>query len=107
MNGPDKLIKVIKNPLTDHLPPNARKITLSGDASTVRLSQYLPTLPKDGPIVFFIGAMAHGSDDWVDDIVDDKISLSEYSLSAAVACSKLVRGFLFFLFKYLLGLTVT
>jgi hypothetical protein len=41
--------------------------------------------------VFFIGAMAHGSDNWVDDIVDDKISISEYPLSASVTCGKLVR----------------
>jgi rRNA small subunit pseudouridine methyltransferase Nep1 len=33
--------------------------------------------------------MAHGHDDWVDEIVDDKISISDYPLSAAVTCSKL------------------
>lgn len=28
-NGPDKLLKVIKNPITDHLPPNVKKIGMS------------------------------------------------------------------------------
>ena len=28
-NGPHKLLKVIKNPVTDHLPPNARITLLS------------------------------------------------------------------------------
>ena len=68
-------------------------LAFSGDASTVKISDYVTTLPKDQPVVFFIGAMAHGEDNWVDDIVDDKISISEYPLSAAVACSKLVRVF--------------
>lgn len=36
--------------------------------------------------------MAHGHDDWVDDIVDDKISISDYPLSAAVTCSKLTSN---------------
>ena len=42
--------------------------------------------------------MAHGHDNWVDDIVDDKISISDYPLSAAVTCSKLV---------YLVSLSLT
>lgn len=92
VNGPEKLLRVIKSPITDHLPPDCRKITMSSEPSPVRLSSYLPSLPQDKPIVFFIGAMAHGNDDWVDDIVDDKISISEYPLSAAVTCSKLTAA---------------
>ncbi|KAH6564550.1 hypothetical protein BASA50_008771 [Batrachochytrium salamandrivorans] len=89
VNGPDKLLKVIKNPITDHLPPNCRKITMASDVAAIRLSSYLPSVPEDQTLVFFIGAMAHGEDNWVDDIVDDKISISEYPLSAAATCSKL------------------
>ncbi|KAJ3022067.1 18S rRNA pseudouridine methyltransferase [Thoreauomyces humboldtii] len=93
VNGPEKLLKVIKNPITDHLPPNARKITMSSDVPAVRLTPYVQTLPSDQPVVFFIGAMAHGADTWVDDIVDDKISVSEYPLSASVTCGKLTCAF--------------
>ena len=39
-------------------------------------------------ICVFVGAMAKGSDDFADDLVDEKISISNYSLSASVACSK-------------------
>ena len=63
---------------------------MSSDEPAIRLSTYLQTLPQDIPLVFFIGAMSHGKDDWVDDIVDDKICISDYPLSAAVTCSKLV-----------------
>ncbi|KAJ3058238.1 Ribosomal RNA small subunit methyltransferase mra1, partial [Quaeritorhiza haematococci] len=81
VNGPDKLLKVIKNPITDHLPANCRKITLSADVPTVRLNSYLPTLPTDTSICFFVGAFAHGPDEFADAYgLDDKISLSEYPL---------------------------
>ncbi|KAK2462358.1 hypothetical protein APHAL10511_005664 [Amanita phalloides] len=90
VNGPEKLLKVIKNPVTDHLPPNTFKITLSGDAPTRRLSHYLPTLPTTHSIAVFVGAMARGKDDFADAYVDEKISLSDYPLSASVACGKFV-----------------
>jgi rRNA small subunit pseudouridine methyltransferase Nep1 len=61
---------------------------LSGDAPTVRLSKYLPTLPQTHSVAVFVGAMARGRDDFADAIVDEKISISDYSLSASVACGK-------------------
>ncbi|SJL01168.1 related to nucleolar essential protein 1 [Armillaria ostoyae] len=88
VNGPEKLLKVIKNPVVDHFPPNTIKLTLSGDAKTQRLSQYLPTLPQTHNIAVFVGAMARGRDDFADAYVDEKISISEYPLSASVACGK-------------------
>ncbi|KAH9822447.1 nucleolar essential protein 1 [Melampsora americana] len=86
--GKEKLLKVIKNPITDHLPPNSHKITLSFDAKPVKLSEYIPNLPSDQNLVVFVGAMAHGADDFADHIVDEKIAISQYSLSASVACGK-------------------
>ncbi|KAG0698026.1 Alpha/beta knot methyltransferase [Suillus ampliporus] len=88
VNGPEKLLKVIKNPVTDHLPVNTMKLTLSGDAPTVRLSRYLPTLPETHSVAVFVGAMARGRDDFADHVVDEKISISDYPLSASVACGK-------------------
>lgn len=61
---------------------------LSGDAPTQRLSSYLPTLPSTHSIAVFVGAMARGKDDFADGYVDEKISISDYSLSASVACGK-------------------
>ncbi|CAD6891935.1 unnamed protein product [Tilletia laevis] len=88
VKGSEKLLRVIKNPVTDHFPPNTHKITLSYDAPVQRLSQYLPTVPANHSIAVFVGAMAHGQDSFADDVVDEKISISEYSLSASVACGK-------------------
>ncbi|GAA94136.1 uncharacterized protein L969DRAFT_368993 [Mixia osmundae IAM 14324] len=88
VTGSEKLLKVIKNPITDHLPSNSYKITLSFDSKPVRLSEYLPTLPRDASVVVFVGAMASGPDNFADHMVDEKIAISQYSLSASVACGK-------------------
>jgi rRNA small subunit pseudouridine methyltransferase Nep1 len=84
----EKLLRVIKNPITDHLPPNCRKITLSFEAEVVRVSDYIQTLGPEESICVFIGAMAKGKDDFADEYKDDAISISNFSLSASVACSK-------------------
>jgi rRNA small subunit pseudouridine methyltransferase Nep1 len=93
VNSPEKLLKVIKNPVTDHLPPNCRKITLSADAKVIKLSEYVPTLPSDTSTCFFIGSFAHGPDNFADDMVDEKISISNYNLSAATSCAKICEAF--------------
>jgi rRNA small subunit pseudouridine methyltransferase Nep1 len=95
-----KLLNVIKNPLSDHIPADARKITFSSEGHLVKISSYLKKLvniqqsvdgstaaPTKQPLVFFIGAMAHGTDDFEPNT--DAISISQYSLSASVACAKL------------------
>ncbi|KAK2812259.1 18S rRNA pseudouridine methyltransferase [Emmonsiellopsis sp. PD_5] len=87
-NSQEKLLKVIKNPITDHLPPNCRKVTLSFDAPVVRVNDYIQSLGAQESICVFVGAMAKGVDDFADGFKDDTISISNYSLSASVACSK-------------------
>jgi len=87
-NSQEKLLKVIANPISDHLPPNCRKITLSFDAPLVRVKDYVETLGDNESICVFVGAMAKGSDNFADAFVDEKIAISNYSLSASVACSK-------------------
>lgn len=129
VNGPEKLLKVVKNPITIHLPTNAYKISksyvkdiqwkclttfrskpdyciykyiaMSGDAQTVKLSEYVKTnLPTNQSIVIFIGAMASGPDEFEQGghsdsyiTMDAKISISDYPLSAAVTCSKVTNAF--------------
>ncbi|KJR79919.1 essential for mitotic growth 1 [Sporothrix schenckii 1099-18] len=87
-NSQEKLLRVIKNPITDHLPPNCRKVTLSFDAEVQPVRSYIDSLDPKESICVFVGAMAKGPDNFADAYVDDKISISNYSLSASVACSK-------------------
>lgn len=53
-----KLLKVIKNPITDHLPVGCRKIAMSFNANKVQNPREL--VPSDEPITIVVGAMAHG-----------------------------------------------
>mgnify|MGYP002142499128 CR=1 FL=1 len=87
----EKLLNVIKNPLSDHLPIRTVRIGMSGDAQAVKLSDYIQALPADHTPVFFIGAMAHGEDNF--EGVEHKISVSNYPLSASVTCSKICNSF--------------
>lgn len=93
VNSEDKLLKVIKNPITDHLPHNCKKITLSADSKPVRVEDYVKNnLDQGESLCVFVGAIARGKDDFADEFVDEKISVSQYSLSASVAISKFCHG---------------
>jgi rRNA small subunit pseudouridine methyltransferase Nep1 len=84
----EPLLRVIANPISDHLPPNCRKVTLSFEAPTVRVADYIRTLEPKESVCVFIGAMAKGKDDFADEWKDEAVSISNFSLSASVACSK-------------------
>lgn len=85
-----KLLKVIKNPITDHLPVGVKKIGTSFSAKQVTKCGDL--VPKDeAPIVFVVGAMARGSIEV--DYTEDLVSISNYPLSAALTCTKLCSAF--------------
>jgi rRNA small subunit pseudouridine methyltransferase Nep1 len=93
-NGTAKLLNVIKNPVTDHLPPNSRVVLLSVSGRLVSLPEFLPTLPGVGPggapTVFVVGAMAHGKVEA--EYADDCIAVSEYPLSGAAALGRLCNA---------------
>lgn len=82
----EKLLRVIKNPVTQYLPVNSRKIGFSHSSEKlVDMYDYVGTIDKDLDIVFVVGAMAHGKIE--QDYVEDYISISEFPLSAAYAIS--------------------
>ncbi|CEP21275.1 NEP1 [Cyberlindnera jadinii] len=92
VNSEEKLLKVIKNPITDHLPTKCKKVTLSFDAPLIRVQDYVAKLDEDESICVFVGAMARGKDSFADEFIDEKVGLSDYPLSASVACSKFCFG---------------
>ncbi|KAF7282004.1 ribosomal RNA small subunit methyltransferase NEP1 [Rhynchophorus ferrugineus] len=88
-SGP-KLLKVIKNPITDHLPVGVKKIAMSFSSKFVKNCREL--VPKVGdPIVIVVGAMARGSLNV--EYTEDTISISNFPLSAALTCTKLCSAF--------------
>lgn len=88
-SGHGKLLKVIKNPVSKHLPVGAKRILMSPSAKKfVNIHEYVQSeTPVDGPTVFVIGGMAKGV--CKVDYADEEICISNFSLSAAAVCSKL------------------
>lgn len=77
--------------MTAHLPVGARRIGLSHSAPAVhRLSAFVPALPTTVPVVFVVGAMAHGRVEVT--YTDEFISISEYPLSAACCLGRICNA---------------
>jgi len=96
VQGGIKLLKVIKNPITDHFPVGCKNISTSFGASATRLvniHEYVhdECNDPDQSIVFVIGAMAKGSVNV--DYHEDTLSISSYPLSAALTCTKVCAAF--------------
>ncbi|XP_049838552.1 ribosomal RNA small subunit methyltransferase NEP1 [Schistocerca gregaria] len=88
-DSPMKLLKVIRNPVTDHLPVGCRKVGTSFSADRIVHPREL--VPDNEPIVVVVGAMAHGKVNV--DYTEDTVSFSNYPLSAALTCTKLCSAF--------------
>ncbi|CAM9684697.1 unnamed protein product [Chrysoparadoxa australica] len=87
----ETLLKVVKNPITRHLPPGARIYALSSAGTLYNPLSFAAQLPEDQPVVFYIGAMASGQltkEDHPE--VEEVVSVSEYPLSGAAAISRLM-----------------
>lgn len=99
-NSNEKLLKIIKNPITKHLPPNSQIIGTSKTGQLVDIHQWIPTnyingtFKKGKPVVFVFGAHPHGKIQNAD-YIDDKnyIAVSQYALSSAAAISRTLSGF--------------
>ncbi|XP_058938589.1 ribosomal RNA small subunit methyltransferase NEP1 [Kogia breviceps] len=88
-DGPQKLLKVIKNPVSHHFPVGCMKIGTSFSAPVVGDVREL--VPRSDPIVFVVGAFAHGRVDV--EYTEKMVSISNYPLSAALTCAKLTTAF--------------
>ncbi|XP_043935564.1 ribosomal RNA small subunit methyltransferase NEP1 [Protopterus annectens] len=84
-DGPQKLLKVIKNPVYDRFPTGCMKLGTSFSAKEVVDVRSL--VPKSDPVVMVIGAFAHGTINV--DYTEKTISISNYPLSAALTCAKI------------------
>jgi len=87
--GSQKLLKVIKNPIEDHLPTGCQKVCTSFSAEECINPRELVT--NDAPIVVVVGAMAHGRINV--NYTSRDVSFSHYPLSAALTCAKLCSAF--------------
>uniref|UniRef100_A0A672PJ95 EMG1 N1-specific pseudouridine methyltransferase n=1 Tax=Sinocyclocheilus grahami TaxID=75366 RepID=A0A672PJ95_SINGR len=71
-DGPQRLLRLIKNPVLDHLPPGCPRYSTS-------------------PATVVIGAFAHGTVNV--GYTEKTVSISNYPLSAALTCAKMCSAF--------------
>jgi rRNA small subunit pseudouridine methyltransferase Nep1 len=78
------LSQVIKGPVSKHLPVGAPRIGFSPSAESLQdMHQYASNLSEELPVVFVVGAFAHGEIDT--SYVDKEISISKYITTAMEA----------------------
>ena len=89
-NGPEKLFKVVKGPVTKYFPAGARRVGFSFSAADVKdFKSYINELPSDACVIFTLGAMSHGM--IVSTYTDDLISVSHYPLSGACCIARITN----------------
>eukprot|EP00879_Flechtneria_rotunda_P017904 GHRR01018765.1.p2 GENE.GHRR01018765.1~~GHRR01018765.1.p2 ORF type:complete len:111 (+),score=39.93 GHRR01018765.1:1168-1500(+) len=89
-NGPDKLLKVIKGPVTRYFPASSRRIGFSVKAELQPMHEFVLQLDDAASVVFVVGAFAHGTIDR--SYVDQEVAVSQYSLSAAYALARITNA---------------
>ncbi|CAD8045747.1 unnamed protein product [Paramecium primaurelia] len=91
----ETLIKVIKNPITDHLPSEALKIGTSTQAKLIDVKQFIkqPNLNQNKPIVYVIGAVSKGNPGMEAQYIDECICISQYSLSAGYCLQRISNAY--------------
>ncbi|CAJ0943066.1 unnamed protein product, partial [Mesorhabditis belari] len=85
-----KLLNVIKNPVSEHLPVGCRKILLSFSAPDLTIPNKMVATTENMPIAVVVGGIAKGRIDT--DYTDTEMKISNYPLSAALTCAKITSG---------------
>jgi len=98
----ETLLKVISNPVEKYLPPGSRRYGFAVAGKSVKLRDFSAELEAEGkdsgaPIVFAIGAVAHGDPcseaQFGANYIEERISICPWGLSAACCCSKITNEF--------------
>ncbi|VDM67325.1 unnamed protein product [Strongylus vulgaris] len=85
-----KLLTVVKNPVTNYLPVGCRKILMTFNTEELVLPSKLVSPKDEAPIAVVIGGIARGK--IVTDYTDRDLKISNYPLSAALTCAKVTSG---------------
>eukprot|EP00397_Hematodinium_sp_SG-2012_P043451 GEMP01048304.1.p1 GENE.GEMP01048304.1~~GEMP01048304.1.p1 ORF type:complete len:160 (+),score=40.07 GEMP01048304.1:396-875(+) len=95
-------LRLLPGPVHKYLP-TGRKVALSITGHPVNLREWVDRFPQEelaseGPVSFIIGGVAQGdptNELWEEGWVDDMISVSNFALTAASVCQKIVDEFEF------------
>ena len=90
-DGREKLMKVVKNPVTSHLPTGCKVLGTSVHVPKLTPLRELPPTEPDTPIALIVGALARGR--VAADYAEGEVKLSNFPLSAALTCAKICGAF--------------
>ena len=100
-SGSKPLLKLVPNPFTAHLPVGARKILCTYNCDKlIDIQEHAKKITADAPastsddvlpVLYIVGAMAHGKVDAP--YAEESICISDYPLSAATVCSKIAYAY--------------
>ncbi|CAD6187805.1 unnamed protein product [Caenorhabditis auriculariae] len=85
-----KLMAVVKNPVSNHLPVGSRKVLMSFNVNELIMPNKLAKPEDNEPLVLVIGGIARGKIDV--DYTEQQAKISNYPLSAALTCAKVTSG---------------
>ncbi|VDM46200.1 unnamed protein product [Toxocara canis] len=86
-----KLLKVIRNPVSVHLPVGCRKILTSFHATSLIKCNEIAKPGDERAVAIVVGGFARGKA--LVDYTEEEIKISNFPLSAALTCAKLTSGF--------------
>ena len=84
---------MIKGPVTKYLPGDCARIGFEMNQPVVKMHEWVrdpQNVAEDKPVVFVIGAFAHGDIDVA--YIDKQIGVSQYPLSAACALARITNA---------------
>lgn len=93
VNTSQTLLKIIKNPITDHIPINTFKVGTSTKAELVKIKDFAEKVNFERPIAFIVGAVARGNPGMECGYADEIIKISNYSLSASNCLYRIIGAY--------------
>ncbi len=93
VNSSKTLLKVIKNPISDHIPINTLKIGTSTMGKLVDVKTFIAEKTLDIPIAYIIGAVSKGNPGMECGYADEVIKISNYGLSASNCAFKIINAY--------------
>mmetsp|Transcript_25467 Transcript_25467/g.78395 ORF Transcript_25467/g.78395 Transcript_25467/m.78395 type:complete len:158 (-) Transcript_25467:239-712(-) len=90
-DGNQTLLKVVKNPVSRHLPAGTALYGFSKHGTPFTPTCFAASLPDDKPVALVFGAMATGSIDRLNhDTMLDMVCVSDFPLSGATAINRVL-----------------
>lgn len=99
--GSQPLLRVVRNPMTSHLPVGCRRVVCTYNSENVQdirkharkmsAASQEDTTSGKRTVLYVVGAIAHGKveEEWA----EENVCISEYPLSAATVCSRITYAY--------------